>query len=137
MVATREHFAVEEPVRVTLASLPGARLGLVYGSAAVGRLGEGSDVDVAVAAHQPLSWDQRLDWAGRVCTALGREVDLLDLRSAHGLILREALCRGRLVLCRDRGLFAALIQRMLDEQEDFHPQLDRMLASRVARWTLR
>lgn len=137
MVATREQVAVEEALRAAVADLPELRVALLYGSAAAGRLGEGSDVDVAVAADQPLSWDQRLDWAGRIGSAVGREVDLLDLRSAHGLILREALCRGRLVLCRDRGLYAGLVQRMLGEQEDFQPQLDRMLAFRVAQWTLR
>lgn len=137
MVTTREQISVEGALRDALAGLPELRVALLYGSAAAGRLGEGSDVDVAAAADQPLTWEQRLDWAARLASAAEREVDLLDLRSAHGLILREALCRGRLVVCRDRRLYARLVQRMLGEQEDFQPQLDRMPGSRMARWTLR
>ena len=135
MTAAGVHSPVCETVKATLENLPEASLGVVYGSAATGRLTPESDVDVAVAADQPLSWERRMDWEGRLAAALGRTVDLLDLRQAHGPILREAPTPARLVFCRDRGLYAAPLHRMPGEQADFQPLLDRMLAARLARWT--
>ena len=125
---------LRDRLRAALEPLAGLRLALVYGSLAADRLTPESDLDVAVAADRPLSWEDRSTVAGQASLATGREVDLLDLRQAHGLILREALARGRLLFCHDRGLYSYLIQRMWDEQADFQPMVDRLLHRRLTRW---
>ncbi len=117
-----------------LESVPELRLALVYGSLAANRLAPSSDVDIAVAADGPLSWESRMMITSLAAEAARREVDLLDLRVSHGLILREALSRGRLLFCRDRNLYASLISRMWGEQEDYQPLVNRINRDRVERW---
>jgi predicted nucleotidyltransferase len=74
---------------------------ILYGSGARGRLrGPGeleSDVDVAVASDEELPLERWLDLAGKLGSALRREVDVVDLHRMHGLILREILTAGRFI----------------------------------------
>ena len=54
----------------------GANEVYVFGSAASGRLGEGSDVDLAVSGLPPEVFFRAM---GRARDALGRDLDLVDL----------------------------------------------------------
>ena len=58
----------------------GAREVYVFGSAATGRLREGSDIDLAVAGLPP---ERFLEAMGRAARALRRPVDLVDLDEAN------------------------------------------------------
>lgn len=133
-VRTRSDSFPWDRVSAALHEIPELRLAVAFGSVASGRATPRSDLDLAVAGPGPITWEQRAAWEGIVATAAGREVDLVDLRSAHGLILREILTRGRLLVCRDRQLYAAFIQRLWAELADFQPQLDRLIRKRVRRW---
>jgi predicted nucleotidyltransferase len=104
-----------------LAAHPDIHLGIVYGSASAGTMRADSDVDVAVLADEPLSLEARLDIILELSLALGREVDVLDLHPAHGLILRQILTKGTVALKRSTAAYARLMKRMLLDYADMEP----------------
>jgi len=110
---------------------PSLRLAVVYGSAAAGRDGPHSDLDIAVAGDDPMSPDEvdalrlRLKAAGR------RPVDLVDLHRVRGVLLAEILVRGRATLNRRPALLAGFIVRMLDFQESLLPLVRRIRLRRA------
>ena len=110
------------------------RLCILYGSAAAGRLHSGSDIDIGVAAREALGPEEYLSLYRALSTGLNREIDLLDLRTAHGLVLSEALTKGTIIVCRDRNLRARLMQEVVYFNEDFRRPLDRMLRRRIERF---
>lgn len=112
----------------------GIRLGIVYGSAAVGRLRRDSDVDIAVLGDGPLGLDERLTLTARLASALGREIDLVDLYGLNGLILKQILCKGRVVLNTDQVAYESLARRMIYDSEDFLPLVVRSQKERLGRF---
>ena len=112
---------------------PGLKLAFLYGSRADGRAASTSDFDVAVAFDGPLDPDARVDLAERLGAALHREVDLVDLHTARGLIAQEAIGRGSLLLKKDPLLLARLVKRMWFDKADYGPIRDRALESRRRR----
>ncbi|GAB6178661.1 hypothetical protein JCM16814_35530 [Desulfobaculum senezii] len=104
-----------------LAVYPDIHIGIVYGSASAGTMRADSDVDVAILADKPLSLEARLDIILELSLALGREVDVLDLHTAHGLILRQILTKGTVALKRSTVAYARLMKRMLLDYADMEP----------------
>jgi predicted nucleotidyltransferase len=125
---------LQEIIRGVLRRYPDVRLCIVFGSAASGKTSAESDLDVAVAADQPLTADRRLELTEAFSAAANREVDLVDLMAVSGPILRQALSKGAVVTNRDKGLYARLISRMLFNQADMMPYYDRILRERRARF---
>ena len=123
-----------ETLRQVLSRYPHIRLCMVFGSAATGRSASGSDIDIAVAAAQPLAADARLELIEAFSSALHSEVDLVDLMADRGHILRQALSKGRIVRNDDKSLYARLISRMLFNQADMMPYHDRILRERRMRF---
>ncbi len=98
-------------------------LALVYGSTASGALHAGSDVDVAVSAGRPLSAEERLELSVDLSQTTSRDVDLLDIELAEGMILHE-ICSDNVVLKNEEPeLYGRLIVRMLDHQTDMMPNI--------------
>ena len=108
-------------------------IALLFGSAAEGRLGPMSDVDVAVAAPQPMTAEQKLGLIERLAEVTGRPVDVVDLQTAGEPVLGEALS-GRMLVLRDPALLAAIARRHLIEVEDFLPLRRRLLDARRKAW---
>lgn len=121
-----------------LADLPRERdnllLALVYGSAASDGPHPPDDLDLAVCAGRKLELDERLELMADLSQTLGMEVDLLDLWDAWGLIPRQAMTKGRIVLIRDRNLYASLIKRTLLDMADWGPLAERVRKTRVERF---
>ena len=113
---------------------PGIRLAIVYGSAATGRLHSTSDIDIALLGNAPLDLDDRLSLMAKLSSATNREVDLVDLFDLGGLLLKQILCKGRLILNRDQAAYENLAQRMLYEAEDFLPLVRRAQKERLKRF---
>jgi predicted nucleotidyltransferase len=108
----RENWKTISTVTEVLRTERNVRLAVIFGSAARGRMGEGSDVDVLVALieHRPMYLSYL---AARLTRALGRNVDVLSLAQvgAHDPALLGAILRdGRPVVDRD-GSWPALIAR--------------------------
>lgn len=129
-----EQNALIEAVGSLLEDVPEIQLALIFGSHAEGRARPDSDLDVAVAADRELDTMDKLKLIERLAGLAGRPVDLIDLQAADGLILHQALTKGRLVMCKDRGLYARLMLRMLVDQEDVMPYHRRILAARRQAW---
>jgi predicted nucleotidyltransferase len=126
--------ASHEALRVVLNHHPYICLCILFGSTVSGKSNSGSDLDIAVASEQPLSAETRLALVEAFSSAVGREVDLVDLAADSGHILRQALSKGIVIKNTDRPLYARLISRMLFAEADMMPYHDRILRERRARF---
>lgn len=122
--------ALVDRLRAVLSRFPEIRLCILFGSAASGTAGPGSDLDIAVAAGQLLPAELQLDLVDAFSSAVKREVDLVDLTAVAGPILKQALCKGVVVQNSDKNLYARLISRMLFNQADMMPYYERILRQR-------
>ncbi|MFP4166327.1 MAG: type VII toxin-antitoxin system MntA family adenylyltransferase antitoxin [Opitutales bacterium] len=118
-----------------LAEEPTLQLALVFGSAALGQCRFDSDIDVAVYFSSPMNPKTHGQLVDKIASATGRPVDLIDLSTAGGALLRQIIRSGRIVFCKNPGLPGLLIQRVLDWQEDFEPQLTDLYRTRLHRFT--
>ena len=123
--------------REFLRSVPGLRLAIVYGSVVSGGMRPDSDVDIAVLFDQPLSAERKVDLAGELEQRLSRQVDLTDLMSLSGTILRQILCKGEVLVKADTSSFAELTRRMIYNQTDLMPLVRRTLEERQMRFVSR
>lgn len=125
--------ALIQQVARTLAPHPEIQLAFAFGSAARGALRPNSDVDVAVLAASHLSPEARLELMAELSLAVKREVDLVDLSTAWGLILRQVLTTGSLALKRSDTAHAMLLKRMLFDQADMEPLRRRIIEKNLER----
>ena len=113
-VSAREHeyvsrnWSLLERVLQVLRTRPGVRLAVLFGSAARGEAGPGSDVDILVRVRG--GWRERVETAFALESALGRPVQLVDLDLAPPLLLADVLRDGRVLADRD-GDWARLKRR--------------------------
>jgi uncharacterized protein len=80
-----------------------------------------SDVDLAILASAPVDPLLRFDLQERLASVLGRDVDLIDLRSTSPVMAVQVVGKGRLVLDRDasaRGHFEDLTYGMYARLND-------------------
>jgi len=117
-----------------LAAEQGLKLAIVYGSAASGTMRPDSDVDLALLFDQPLSAERKMAIAARLETELLRTVDLTDLSILSGTILKQVLCKGRILIQNEAGVFAEQMQRMIYNQTDMMPYVTRTLLERQRRF---
>ena len=82
---------------------------------------------------RPLLPEARLALMAELSMALRREVDLVDLHDAWGLILRQVLTTGTLALKRSDAAHAALLKRMLLDQADMEPLRQRIIEKSLER----
>lgn len=123
-----------ERARDVLCSEPHLRLAIVYGSAAAGKLRADSDVDLGVLFDPPLTARQKMDLAGRLEQALLRGVDLVDLSAASATLLRQILCKGRVLIQRQPEAMAGLVRTMIYQEADLMPYIRRTLIERQHRF---
>lgn len=123
---------ITETVAKVLSAHPQIQLGFVFGSAISGTMRNDSDVDIAVLASDPLPLETRLDLITELSLALKREVDVIDLFSAYGLILRQVFT-GEVVLKRSSAALAMLMKRMLLDQADMEPMRRRIIDNNLQR----
>ncbi len=125
---------IQDPIRKVLNRHPKVKLCIVFGSVAAGKASSESDLDIAVAAEQPLSADEYLALVEEFSTETNRRIDLVDLAAATIPISKQVLSTGVLVQNHDKDLYARLISRMLFDQADMMPYYDRILRERRRRF---
>ncbi|MFZ5570645.1 MAG: type VII toxin-antitoxin system MntA family adenylyltransferase antitoxin [Thermodesulfobacteriota bacterium] len=108
------------PLRGYFQNRPDIRCAILFGSAARNRLVPGSDIDIAVAADQALSFQERINLIHEASRLISFDVDLVDLNAVSGLILKQAICTG-IALKKDASTFARLLKKMLYDQTDMMP----------------
>lgn len=94
-----------------------------------------SDVDLAVSAGRPLTCDERFQLTQAIAAATHRPVDLIDLETAHGLMLKQALRKGMPLIPSRSSTLERLLKRMIYEQEDINPQIHQAKMDRVEAFT--
>ena len=112
-----------DSVRDILLRQPDIEFACVFGSVAEGRHTPTSDIDVAVAAQEPIAPRRRLTLNDEITTATGRPVDLVDVHTAGPLLLTRALTRGKRIVMRDSAVLARLMVKMWYLNADLMPLL--------------
>ncbi len=132
----KRELSLPEPIRTIIDETldKSITLCVVFGSAVRGRLTPRSDIDIGISAERPLDAADLAETAGKLSSALHREVDLIDLRNTHGLILSEALTGGVFARRSDKQLVAELMLEVIYFNEDFRPLIDAMHRKRVERF---
>jgi len=97
----------------------------VYGSVARGTAREDSDLDVGVVGSKALTGKQHIALLGALGGAFGRPVDLIDLRTVRGPVLREALTTGVVIYRPDPAALGDVIRDMLIYEADEAPIFNR------------
>jgi predicted nucleotidyltransferase len=116
-----------------LTAHPEFKIALIYGSFAKGNSTPQSDIDLALAEQQILSVDRKFEITDSLSKLCKREIDLIDLRVASGVVLNEALGQGLFLKSEDPLLLASILKRMWLDNEDFEKQRQWILAERRKR----
>ncbi|MBS3964777.1 MAG: nucleotidyltransferase domain-containing protein [Methylomonas sp.] len=120
-------------LQAVLQGFPEIVLALVFGSVAAGKATFASDLDIAVAARQALTLEQKIRIIGALAAQTGRPIDLIDLSTVGQPLLGQIVRYGRRLRGSDAA-YGQLISRHLLEQADFVPLRNRILAERRATW---
>jgi len=120
-------------IRQVLSRHDSIRLAILFGSLANAQATPRSDLDLAVLMEAPLSADTKMTLIGDLSQAIGRPVDLVDLRRAGEPLLGQILKHGVRLFGSDID-YAGLIKRHLFEEADFMPYRRRILAERRQVW---
>lgn len=104
-----------------------------FGSYAKGTARPDSDIDVCVSAQRALPSEIKIQYLNELTLLLKKEVDLLDLQSANGVILKEALHTAKWI-SKDPLVFAQILKKMLFDQADFQPYYQRILKAKRERF---
>ena len=122
-----------EQIRQALVPFEDIELAIVFGSLAKGTQRPDSDLDIAIQASRPLTAVQRIELIDALAMALGRPVDLIDLKTAGQPVLNQIVKYGCRILGSDEKM-GGLIFRNIMDQEDFVPLQQRILKERRAAW---
>jgi predicted nucleotidyltransferase len=115
-------------------SWPLVQVAFLHGSWATGRARKDSDVDLAVVGTAVFSVDQLHALAENIERALGRRVDLADLRRAGDVLLDQVFRYGRLLFQKDEEMYLAMLKRAIYARADFLPFLNSVVEERVRRF---
>lgn len=109
---------------------------LLYGSFAKGKANENSDIDVAVHIDESDA-EKELDLLLQIRADLElmfcREIDVLNLRTAEGLILSEAVVHS-IKVKKDHNLFVKYNLKVIYFNEDVLPMIRRIQNARLERF---
>jgi len=110
------------------------KLCILYGSAASGRLTDRSDIDIAVAGKNKLDPECLAELQVRLSLKLGYETDLVDINSVEGLILKEIMRGGVVLIKKDTQLYADFIKKVMYFDADILPNIKMILRKRVEKF---
>jgi len=98
----RRHWPLLRDLRDALRTEPNVRLAVLFGSQAIGRATERSDVDLLVALTDP-SAARVAQLTGRLERRLGHDIQIVRLQDAEQTpsLMADALEQGRVLIDRD------------------------------------
>jgi predicted nucleotidyltransferase len=109
--------------------LPGLAAVYVFGSAARDALRADSDIDLAVLASARIDADLRFDLEQQCARLFGREVDLVDVRSAPLPLQAAIVGEGRLLLAAEPVQEAFFTNTVLSRYCAFNEERRPLLAA--------
>ncbi|MCF6267463.1 MAG: nucleotidyltransferase domain-containing protein [Desulfuromusa sp.] len=127
-------MGIIDQIITVLDRIEGIKLAIIYGSVATGTMRKDSDIDIAVLFDHVLAAVEKIELKDILEQALLRDVDLVDLSELSGTILKQILCKGRVVIKRDPQQLAQLYKRMIYNQTDVMPYVLRTLEERQQRF---
>jgi len=123
--------SIERRIQLALQHyFPKIELVLIFGSHAAGKASVESDWDIAIAGKKRLSYAKRIDITNALARLTEREVDVIDLQAVSGVILEQALGHGKILIKKNKTLYANLLKKMLYNQADMMPLYHEMLRVR-------
>ena len=122
-----------DSLKAALMTCPYIDFAILFGSMAKGTQRPDSDVDVGVLSKTPLDTKQRIEVVDALALALGRPVDLIDLKLAGQPILNQILKHGVRIFGSDTQM-ADLVYRNLVDRADFLPLRNRILKGQQDAW---
>lgn len=121
-------------IKNLLGEYPDIKLAILYGSFQKNSETFDSDVDIAVAADNVLDSDKKMSLIEQLASITDRPIDLVDLQSTHGTLLKKILTEGSILYCIDNTLYANILKRMLFNDADMMPYYHRTLKEQRERW---
>lgn len=125
---------IEARAKNALLDTTGLRLAMLYGSMAAGNPRADSDVDLALLFDRPMTALDKMELTTRLGSAVGRSVDLVDLYSLNGTILKQVLIGGRVLVQDGTDPLRRLSHKMIFNQADMMPYATRALKERQQRF---
>lgn len=122
-----------EHIKTLLQEHQGILCAILFGSLVKGNTRMESDVDVAVLADHRLDAREKMLLIGKIASATGRSVDLVDLSNVGEPLLGQILRKGERIL-GDDTVFASLISKHIYNHADFYPYQQRILRKRRGAW---
>lgn len=113
--------AVIDPVRAVVRDDPTVAYALIFGSFATGAAGPRSDLDIAIGFREPPDTLALGDLIGRLETATGRTVDVVDLDQAPPALAWQIFHDGLEVHVADRDAFVDRKARAILDYCDWRP----------------
>lgn len=107
---------------------------IVYGSAVLNRMRPDSDIDVAIAGKTLFSWDRIQEIRLALSKKIHREIDIIDLHQSHGLILYEALTKGKVVIAKEKRQIAKFMTDVVYFAADMLPGIRMAKREKVLRF---
>ncbi len=87
----------------------------LFGSAAAGELRADSDIDLAVLPNASLPVARRWSLAQALAVSAGRDVDLVDLRSASTVMRAQVVSTGKRLYCANKSLCSEFEDRVYSD----------------------
>ena len=94
----------------------------LFGSAARGQMLAESDIDVAIDIGRALTATECWNAMQHLAVRAGRDVDLIDFRTASDVLRHQVLTTGRRLFARDEAAQASFEAAALSEYFDFVAQ---------------
>ena len=116
-----------QDLKIFFANQKDVQLAFAFGSLAANKLRLDSDVDIAILKEQPLALDERIAFMNELAEVTKTDVDLVDLFFEEGLLLKEVVTTGEMLLCQSESALLYLNQRVFSFSEDFEPTYRLML----------
>jgi predicted nucleotidyltransferase len=101
------------------------RFAALFGSVATRGIDQARDIDVAISFIRPLGLMDLARLADELESAVGREVDVIDVDDATTLLRWEVVKIAKPILVRDRNAWLELLARVPIEYADLRPYLER------------
>jgi predicted nucleotidyltransferase len=121
-------------VRKLLSNYPEIKVATLFGSASSNRLTDKSDIDVGIAGETEFPYEFKNKVMVELSLALSREIDIVDMRSVSGSILKQSLCSGILIKKESQQALVFLIKRLWYNQSDMMPLVDRIEKAHIRKF---